>query len=97
MPCTAKAQAALIDAGIPLAPGKAANAGGVAVSGLEMTQNASREPRTAKDINSQLKTIMGRIHEICVEQGGDGPDQYIRGANRAGLRKVLTAMKAQGV
>lgn len=97
MPCTAKAQAALIDAGIPLAPGKAANAGGVAVSGLEMTQNASREPRTAKDINSQLKTIMGRIHEICLEQGGDGPDQYIRGANRAGLRKVLTAMKAQGV
>ncbi|MCP2669449.1 NADP-specific glutamate dehydrogenase [Maricaulaceae bacterium EIL42A08] len=97
MPCTAKAQATLIDAGIPLAPGKAANAGGVAVSGLEMIQNASREPRTAEDIDTKLKAIMGRIHQTCVDQGGDGADQYIRGANTAGLRKVLSAMKAQGV
>ncbi len=97
MPCTADSQAALLDAGIPLVPGKAANAGGVAVSGLEMIQNSSREPWTADQIDAELKNIMARIHQTCIDHADDGPDQYIRGANRAGLKKVLAAMQAQGV
>jgi glutamate dehydrogenase (NADP+) len=97
MPCTAKAKAILMEAEITLAPGKAANAGGVAVSGLEMIQNASRDPWSEDRIDDALKKIMARIHTTCIDHGEEGADQYVRGANRAGLKKVLTAMKAQGV
>lgn len=98
MPCTADATALFRDAGIMLAPGKAANAGGVALSGLEVTQNITRERRDRDDLANSLDTIMGTIHERCVEEGdkGDGID-YVRGANRAGFKQLAAAMLAYGI
>jgi glutamate dehydrogenase (NADP+) len=81
------------------APGKAANAGGVAVSGLEMSQNSARISWGEADLQLRLKTIMGDIHERCLEHGqaGDGHIDYVRGANIAGFKKVADAMLAYGV
>lgn len=98
MPCTSGAVQRFADAGIMLAPGKAANAGGVAVSGLEISQNRNRKPRSRKNIEDELQTIMTDIHDACVKEGSqDGKVNYARGANIAGFRKVADAMVAQGV
>jgi glutamate dehydrogenase (NADP+) len=82
------------------APGKAANAGGVAVSGLEMSQNSARISWKEAELQQLLKDIMHGIHERCAEYGGRGGTQhidYVRGANIAGFKKVADAMLAYGV
>lgn len=80
------------------APGKASNAGGVAVSGLEMAQNSLRYSWSREEVDSKLQTIMGDIHQSCVEYGTeDGYTNYVKGANIAGFVKVADAMLAQGV
>jgi len=85
-------------AGVMYAPSKAANAGGVAVSGLEMSQNSARISWTEDELNKQLREIMARIHQRCVAQGRDGDRiDYVRGANIAGFIKVADAMLAYGV
>jgi glutamate dehydrogenase (NADP+) len=99
MPCTAEAVAALREAEILFAPGKAANAGGVALSGLEISQNMIREPRSRDDLAQQLNAIMCGIHDRCVETGRkpDGRIDYLDGANIAGFNKVAEAMLAFGI
>jgi len=103
MPATLEAAKAFIDAGVLYAPGKASNAGGVAVSGLEMSQNAVRLSWHREDVDSRLHTIMRDIHENCVHystesQGaGDQPVNYLDGANIAGFVKVADAMLEQGL
>ncbi|MBR1436105.1 MAG: NADP-specific glutamate dehydrogenase [Bacteroidales bacterium] len=86
-------------AGIMFAPGKAVNAGGVATSGLEMTQNDMHISWTAKEVDEKLHTIMSSIHEACVKYGKqpDGYINYVKGANVAGFMKVAEAMLAQGI
>ncbi len=85
-------------AGVLYAPSKAANAGGVAVSGLEMRQNSARISWTEDELNKQLREIMAKIHDRCVAQGRDGERiDYVRGANIAGFIKVADAMLAYGV
>lgn len=99
MPTTPAAVSALQAAGILLVPAKAANAGGVAVSGLEMSQNSLRYAWTRDEVDARLQTIMRDIHEQCAgygEQTGGGLD-YLKGANIAGFVKVADAMLAQGV
>ena len=87
------------EAGICYAPGKAANAGGVAVSGLEMSQNSARLSWSEEQLQQQLRDIMKGIHDSCAEFGdkGDGTIDYVRGANIAGFVKVADAMIAYGV
>jgi glutamate dehydrogenase (NADP+) len=87
------------DAGVLFAPGKAANAGGVAVSGLEMTQNAMRLAWTRREVDDRLQLIMREIHATCVRHGGrpDGSVDYVDGANIGGFMKVADAMLDQGV
>jgi glutamate dehydrogenase (NADP+) len=99
MPCTSDAVQVFKDAKILFAPGKAANAGGVATSGLEMTQNAMRFGWTSKEVDKKLKDIMESIHEACVKYGKqeDGYIDYVKGSNIAGFVKVADAMMAQGV
>lgn len=86
-------------AGIMFAPSKAANAGGVAVSGLEMTQNSMRLSWSREELNTRLRKIMGDIHSQCVKYGtgDDGHVDYLKGANVAGFTKVADAMLAYGV
>ncbi len=98
MGCTAEA-ARLLSEKILYAPGKAVNAGGVAVSGLEMTQNSMRLNWTFEEVDTQLQKIMKNIHEACVKYGRISKDKidYIRGANIAGFVKVADAMIEQGV
>ncbi|MHB9056246.1 MAG: NADP-specific glutamate dehydrogenase [Paludibacteraceae bacterium] len=81
------------------APGKAANAGGVATSGLEMTQNSMRLSWTREEVDQKLQRIMSDIHEACVQYGteADGYVNYVKGANIAGFMKVAKAMTAQGI
>ena len=81
------------------APGKAANAGGVSVSGLEMTQNSIKLGWSAEEVDEKLKSIMKNIHEACVQYGteADGYVNYVKGANVAGFMKVAKAMMAQGI
>ncbi len=80
------------------APGKAANAGGVTTSGLEMAQNAARIGWRAEKVDVRLQHIMADIHHACVEYGGEGKQtHYVHGANIAGFVKVADAMLAQGV
>jgi glutamate dehydrogenase (NADP+) len=83
---------------IPFAPGKAANAGGVAVSGLEMTQNAQHLQWTAHDVEERLFSIMESIHNNCITTAAeyDAPGNYVAGANIAGFLKVAQAMVDQG-
>ena len=84
--------------GMLFAPGKAVNAGGVATSGLEMTQNAQHLSWTAQEVDDRLHHIMQSIHEQCVRFGerADGSIDYVKGANIAGFMKVATAMLEQG-
>jgi glutamate dehydrogenase (NADP+) len=99
MPSTPEAIHAFQNAKILFAPGKASNAGGVATSGLEMSQNSLRLSWTRKEVDEKLKDIMANIHDSCVQYGknDDGTVDYVRGANIAGFVKVADAMLAQGV
>ncbi len=99
MPSTPEAIEALQNAKILYAPGKASNAGGVSVSGLEMSQNSERLSWTAEEVDSRLKIIMADIHANCVKYGteADGYINYEKGANVAGFMKVAKAMMAQGI
>ena len=104
MPLTSNASAAIRESDIAVAPAKAANAGGVAVSGLEIVQNQMREPRTRDEISDALSRIMKDIHDTCAEHGrnSDGGPRgksidYARGANIAGYLRVSEAMIAQGL
>ncbi len=97
MPSHADAVEVFLDAKILYGPGKAANAGGVAVSGLEMNQNAGCMRRSREDVDAQLRTIMHSIHENCVKYGREnGFVNYVKGANIAGFVKVADAMVQQG-
>ncbi|MEE8277963.1 MAG: glutamate dehydrogenase, partial [Thermoanaerobaculia bacterium] len=98
MPSTTEAVNRFLEAGILFAPGKAANAGGVAVSGLEMTQNAMRLTWTRREVDERLQIIMREIHRSCVRYG-TAPNvvNYVDGANIAGFIKVADAMLDQGV
>lgn len=99
MPATNEAADAFVEARILYAPGKASNAGGVATSGLEMTQNAMRLSWTAAEVDTRLHAIMQSIHHACVDHGRepDGFINYVKGANIAGFIKVADAMIDQGV
>jgi glutamate dehydrogenase (NADP+) len=98
MPATYEALKVLEAARVAVAPGKAANAGGVAISGLEMTQNAMRMTWTREQVDRRLREIMRRIHAQCVEHGeAGGAIDYVKGANVAGFIKVADAMLAYGV
>ena len=98
MGCTAEAAEKFIAARQLFAPGKAVNAGGVATSGLEMTQNSMRLSWTASEVDQRLHQIMANIHEQCVKYGRQGDYvNYVKGANVAGFMKVAKAMMAQGI
>ncbi len=99
MPTTPEAIEVLQKAKVLFAPGKASNAGGVATSGLEMSQNSLRFNWTREEVDQKLKTIMADIHESCVKYGTqkDGYIDYVKGANVAGFVKVADAMLAQGI
>ncbi|CAI8159355.1 MAG: NAD(P)-specific glutamate dehydrogenase [Polaribacter sp. SA4-10] len=99
MPSTPEAIHEFQNGGILFAPGKASNAGGVATSGLEMSQNSLRLSWSREEVDAKLKDIMEDIHDSCVEYGEneDGSIDYIKGANIAGFVKVADAMLAQGV
>ncbi len=99
MPSTPEAIEIFQQHKILYAPGKAANAGGVSVSGLEMTQNSERYSWTAEQVDEKLKWIMSNIHENCVKYGteSDGYVNYVKGANIAGFMKVAKAMMSQGI
>ncbi|MGA4632605.1 NADP-specific glutamate dehydrogenase [Pseudomonas solani] len=98
MPSTLEAVDIFIEAGILYAPGKASNAGGVATSGLEMSQNAMRLHWSAGEVDQRLHGIMQNIHHACVAHGEEhGRINYVKGANIAGFVKVADAMLAQGV
>jgi glutamate dehydrogenase (NADP+) len=98
MGCQADAVTYLIEQRVPFAPGKAANAGGVAVSGLEMSQNAMHLSWTAEEVDQKLHAIMVSIHSACVAEGTekDGYINYVKGANIAGFKKVADAMVQMG-
>ncbi len=98
MPCTAEAAKLLRDSDALYAPGKASNAGGVAVSGLEISQNELRMSWSAEEVNERLQSIMKEIHKKCKEHGenDDGKIDYVKGANIAGFKKVADAMLAFG-
>lgn len=99
MPSTPEAIREFLNAKILYAPGKAANAGGVSVSGLEMAQNSQKLSWSAEEVDERLRGIMADIHAKCVEYGTepDGFVNYVRGANVAGFLKVANAMMAQGI
>lgn len=98
MPCTPGAIDIFLSNKVLFAPGKASNAGGVATSGLEMSQNSMRFNWTHEEVNGKLKKIMNNIHEACVQYGttSNGYVDYVKGANIAGFVKVADAMLAQG-
>lgn len=99
MGCTAEAVEKFVTSKTLFAPGKAVNAGGVATSGLEMTQNSIRLSWSEKEVDENLHKIMHSIHEQCVKYGteADGYIDYVKGANVAGFMKVANAMMAQGI
>ncbi|MDX1880686.1 NADP-specific glutamate dehydrogenase [Mycolicibacterium sp. 141076] len=99
MPCTPEAVKLFADAKVAFAPGKAANAGGVATSALEMQQNASRDSWTFEETEQRLAEIMGRIHDRCLSTADEygQPGNYMAGANIAGFIRVAAAMSALGV
>ena len=100
MPTTLEGVHVFKDAQILFAPGKAANAGGVSVSGLEMSQNSARISWKEEELQRLLEDIMAAIHASCVEYGGRQGSRvtdYVRGANIAGFKKVADAMLAFGV
>jgi glutamate dehydrogenase (NADP+) len=99
MPTTPEGIDIYLDHRLLYGPGKAANAGGVAVSGLEMSQNSQRLNWTREEVDHRLRIIMRRIHESCIhaaEQSG-APGNYMTGANVAGFIKVADAMMDQGI
>lgn len=98
MPTTSDAKAVFAENDVLFGPGKAANAGGVAVSGLEISQNRKRQSSGADEVDNELQAIMTEIHDACRQEGmRDGKVDYAKGANIAGFRKVADAMVAQGV
>ena len=99
MPTTPEAIAIIQGAKLLYSPGKASNAGGVATSGLEMTQNSIRQKWTSEEVDAQLHRIMTDIHEACIKYGTeeDGYVNYVKGANTAGFLKVAGAMMDQGL
>ena len=99
MPTTPQGTRILLDAKIAFGPGKAANAGGVATSALEMQQNASRDTWSFEYTEQRLQTIMQGIHRNCHEAAAEfgSPGNYVLGANIAGFRRVAEAMLAMGV
>jgi glutamate dehydrogenase (NADP+) len=99
MPSTPEAVEVFLKRKVLYGPGKAANAGGVATSGLEMSQNSIRLSWTREEMNERLRNIMRSIHQVCrqtAEEYGD-PDNYVLGANVAGFVKVANAMIDQGL
>ncbi len=98
MPCTPEAIDLLQKNGVLYAPGKASNAGGVAVSGLEMSQNSTRMSWTREEVESRLRTIMQKIHQQCVQYGSNEDEEvdYVKGANIGGFVRVAEAMLAEG-
>ena len=99
MPSTPEAIGIFQKNKILYAPGKAANAGGVSVSGLEMTQNSIKLSWSREEVDQKLKEIMKNIHDACIKYGteSDGYVNYVKGANIAGFMKVAKAMVTQGV
>jgi len=99
MPTLAQAVDIFVDAKILFAPGKAANAGGVATSGLEMCQNSMRLSWTREEVDNRLREIMNSIHKTCVEAAAayGTPGNYVHGANIGGFLKVAHAMMEQGL
>lgn len=99
MPSTLKAIEVFETSRVPYAPGKASNAGGVATSGLEMSQNAMRLVWDSREVEERLHAIMRSIHQTCVEHGkrSDNSVSYVNGANVAGFVRVADAMLAQGI
>lgn len=99
MPTSLDGVHAFLEAGVLFGPAKAANAGGVAMSGLEMSQNSARRSLTNEELRDLLRSIMDGIHKRCYEAGlqGDGSCNYVKGANIAGFKKVADAMLAFGV
>ena len=99
MPSTPEAIRVFQEAKILYSPGKASNAGGVSVSGLEMSQNSERLSWSSEEVDQKLLWIMENIHENCVKYGTepDGYVNYVKGANVAGFMKVAKAMMAQGL
>ena len=99
MPTTPDGVEIFLDKGILYGPGKAANAGGVSVSGLEMTQNSMRLSWTREEVDNRLRMIMKAIHTSCVQasEAYGTPGNYVNGANIAGFVKVADAMLAQGI
>ena len=98
MPSTPEAISIFAKNKVLFAPGKAANAGGVAVSGLEMAQNSLRYSWTREEVDEKLKIIMNDIHQSCIKYGKEKSSiDYVKGANIAGFVKVADAMLAQGV
>ena len=98
MPSTPEAVEVFLNAKIMFAPGKASNAGGVATSGLEMTQNSMRLPWSREEVDARLHQIMKDIHSTCVKYGTEGNFvNYVKGANIGGFIKVADAMIAQGL
>jgi len=98
MPSTIDAINLFLKARVLFGPAKAANAGGVAVSGLEQTQNAMRLSWSREEVDAQLLDIMKKIHTTCAEHGRDGDFiNYVQGANIGGFIKVADAMLAYGV
>ncbi len=99
MPTTIEGVKIFLDNKILYGPGKAANAGGVAVSGLEMAQNSQRLPWTREEVDARLKLIMKNIHKTCLDTAErfGTPGNYVNGANIGGFLKVADAMIDQGV
>ncbi len=99
MPTTPEGVNVFLDTGILYAPGKAANAGGVATSGLEMSQNSTRFNWPREEVDQRLHQIMTSIHRACVEAAAayGTPGNYVNGANKAGFLKVANAMMDQGI
>lgn len=99
MPTTLEARQMLLDSGLLFAPSKAANAGGVAVSGLEQSQNSLRISWSHAEVDERLRGIMSKIHQQCAEWGtdDDGRVNYVRGANLAGFKRIADAMLAYGI
>jgi glutamate dehydrogenase (NADP+) len=99
MPATPEAADIFMNSNILYGPSKAANAGGVAVSGLEMAQNSMRLNWPAEEVNNRLKIIMQSIHQTCLEAAEEygEPGNYVAGANIAGFVKVVNAMLDQGL
>jgi len=99
MPTTTEGVNVFLESRVLFGPGKAANAGGVAVSGLEMAQNSMRYNWTREEVDNRLKLIMKNIHKACTEASErfGTPGNYVNGANIAGFLKVADAMMDQGI